>query len=170
MTAGLAIIVLCSVTVVFDVLFRRVPNWLILGGIAVHIGMFLLTGTGWNALDIQQSLLGGVIGLALFVPLYALRAMGAGDVKFFALLGAMMGPSYLIPLWLIGSVLAGVHAMAWYVTNRSAFPALAGWHKWTARIHDAAWFQNMMHKRAGRKGIPYAAYLAVGGLVIVTTG
>lgn len=120
-------------------------------------------------MTVSSSLLGGVIGLAFFLPLYALRAMGAGDVKFFALLGLMMGASALLPIWLIASVIAGMHALVWYVANKRLV-MLPTWHLLLARVSGNNWYQmmhGMMHeRREGRSGIPYAAYLAIAALIV----
>jgi prepilin peptidase CpaA len=57
------------------------------------------------------ALLGVLVGLALFLPLYLLRAMGAGDVKLLAALGAFMGPVEVIGLALSVLVAGGLLAV-----------------------------------------------------------
>jgi Flp pilus assembly protein protease CpaA len=50
---------------------------------------------------------GAALGLLALLPFYALRWMGAGDVKFFAVLGLMLGWQALLPVWLVASLAAG---------------------------------------------------------------
>ena len=113
---------LCAVAVTYDLFFRRIPNGLVLAGMALGLfiqsyshpgaGLFSLSGGG---LGLDSALLGALTGLALFLPLYALRAMGAGDVKLLAMLGVWLGPSSVAwtALWtlLAGGVLALVVAL-----------------------------------------------------------
>ncbi len=161
----MAIILLGIAVIAYDLLFRRVPNWLLLAALGIHVGWLVVTGQGPGGTGVSQSLIGGCVGLALFLPLYALRAMGAGDVKFFALLGLMMGASALLPIWLIGSIIAGVHAVAWHVASRQLV-MLPAWNLFTDKVTANGWYQAMVKNREGRRGIPYAAYLAIGAIAI----
>ncbi|GGB97789.1 membrane protein [Oxalicibacterium flavum] len=162
------VISLCAAVIIYDLLFRRVPNWLLLAAFMSHVGWLVVMGNGLNGIDIWQSLIGGFVGLVLFLPFYALHAMGAGDVKFFALLGLMMGVSALLPIWLIGSVIAGLHAVAWHVASRQLV-MLPAWNLLTDKVTGNSWYQAMLKNRKGRRGIPYAAYLAIGAIAISTT-
>jgi len=65
-----------------------------------------------GAIGAMQALLGVVVGLALFMPMYLGRAMGAGDVKLLAALGAFAGPVEIISLALCILVAGGVLAVA----------------------------------------------------------
>ena len=165
-TISTLFVCVCIVVILYDILFRRVSNRLLLTAGLVHVGWLAFFGHGLGGIDPWQSLLGGAIGFALFIPLYALRAMGAGDVKFFALLGFMMGPQYLIPLWLIGSVLAGVHAAVWYVSTRSPVMASTTWQRIQGLVVSSHMYRTLLERRAGRRGIPYAAYLAIAAIFI----
>lgn len=158
---NLFLLALCLAVLVWDALFLRVPNRLLLFALAVQVIYMVVTGQGVGGIDVWQSLTGGVIALVLFIPLYALRAMGAGDVKFFALLGLMLGAAYLIPLWLIAGVLAGAHAMIFY-RYRNEVPVIPVWiHSVIQRLRNSAACRRILNGRQGREGIPYAAYLAV---------
>ena len=42
------------------------------------------------------AMVGAGLGFLLLIPFYAIRAMGAGDVKFLAALGALLGPQTLL--------------------------------------------------------------------------
>lgn len=156
---------LCTAVFFYDILFRRVPNQLIILALLVHAVDLIFTRSGIGDITPWQSLLGGVIGLLIFVPLYAMKAMGAGDAKFFALLGLLLGPKFLVPLWLISSLLAGIHALCFYFTQHSgiSIPQLDNLKQ---RIFLSDKYQRMIQMRHGRQGIPYAAYLAVAAILI----
>lgn len=150
-----------------DLCARRVPNVLLVVGLAI--------GAAWHAImvfgqptipDLNAALLGLVIGLVAMLPFYAIRWMGAGDVKFFATLGFLLGAKALLPIWIIGSLLCGVHAFA-VLALRAAprwAPQVAIWQD---SIQQSAWYQRILAPRQGRQGLPYAAYLGIGALVQV---
>lgn len=159
---------LCCAVFFSDLLFRRVPNILVLLALLVQAGFLFFSQELPTSLasEWRPAALGLVIGFLIFIPFYAFRAMGAGDVKFFALLGFWMGPAALTPVWLAGSLLAGAHAMViiagnspslWWVRERglSALSRLRRFSCWRAAV------KYVVGARRGRFGIPYAAYLAV---------
>ncbi len=80
---------LLGVAVVSDLRHHRIPNLLILLGLGLGLaGQFYSTGvTG-----LGNGLLGMLIGFALFLPMYALGGMAAGDVKLMAMVGAFLTP------------------------------------------------------------------------------
>lgn len=104
-----------------DLREHRIPNVMVLlllctgvflnatGPANTHQGPFSITP---GALGAGQSLLGVLVGLALFLPLYLWRAMGAGDVKLLAALGAFAGPVEVISLALLTLVAGGLLATA----------------------------------------------------------
>src|ERR1700744_896308 len=98
-----------SVTVsVFDIRSRRVPNWLIGLGVVFACILFVATPDASTAIPLQ-SLLGALVAFAVFLPLYIFGAMGAADVKVFAVLGLWLGAGALGPIWLWASAAGGGH-------------------------------------------------------------
>lgn len=148
-----------------DLYARRVPNaWLIagLGGGAVSLAACSLA-SGLDAVAPHAA--GLLLGLCSLLPFYVMRWMGAGDVKFFAVLGFLLGWQALLPVWIGASLLAGVHAVAVY-----------GWRslrlhlplRLTLLQHNVAQHRvlapalhQVQQARGGRQGIPYAAYLGL---------
>jgi prepilin peptidase CpaA len=115
-----ALSALCALAVAHDLLFRRIPNGLVLAGIALGIlfqivSPALAEPSQLTRIGFSGALLGGLIGLGLFLPLYCLRAMGAGDVKLLAMVGVWLGPISVAwaALWtlLAGGMLAVVVAL-----------------------------------------------------------
>lgn len=90
-----------------DLRARRVPNWLTVSGV--------IAGIAGNAFFQPHGSLiamaGIVCALVVYVPLYALRGMGAGDVKLMAAVGAFAGPSAWIAIFLATALLGGVAAL-----------------------------------------------------------
>jgi prepilin peptidase CpaA len=110
----LAIIAVISLAAFFDMEWRRIPNWLILFGLSVALGLNGFRGMN----ELYQSLLGIGAGIGiLFIP-FAFRWIGAGDVKFLGVMGGFVGP-YLLPrvLW-YSIVVTGVMAIITVIQRR----------------------------------------------------
>src|SRR5450759_709626 len=93
---------------VFDVLQHRIPNWLTYPGIVLGV---VLRGVlfGWKGLGSAGEgllLTGGIMFL-----FYAVRAMGAGDVKLMAAIGSLVGPGQAIVVLLATAICGGVMAI-----------------------------------------------------------
>ncbi|MEM4990359.1 A24 family peptidase [Collimonas sp. H4R21] len=157
----------CAAIFSYDCLFRRVPNKFLLIAIAVQLGFFLWLGKGLNGIGWLNALSGFAVGLAFFLPLYALRAMAAGDVKFFAVLGFLLGPGALLPAFLIASLIAGAHAAVMYASRLGMVPRM---QLIAMRVMRWPLCQRLLEKRGKRVGIPYAAYLALAGAWIGVHG
>ena len=74
---------------------RRIPNALVSVGLCVAVAGSALGITG---LSLGACLSGAVVGLLLFLPLYVFRAVGAGDAKLMAVVGALQGTGAV--LWI----------------------------------------------------------------------
>lgn len=82
------IIVFIAIAFIMDIRTSRIPNWLNGVGIILgFIGHLLLEG--WEGLSF--SFIGSITGFILVLILYGLGAVGAGDVKLFAAMGALLG-------------------------------------------------------------------------------
>ena len=93
---------------VYDIRFRSIANWLVLGGIIAGFAWNLYSG-GWSGLGHAAEGLG--LGFALYFPLYLLKARGAGDVKLLAAVGAIVGPGNCFWVFLLTAILGGIIAM-----------------------------------------------------------
>lgn len=99
---------------------RRIPNLLVLLTLSAGVVLNVIgpdNGSGGlfhffpGAQGASGALLGALTGFAFFLPLYLLRAMGAGDVKFMAALGSFVGPVEAVNLALSILVMGGVLAV-----------------------------------------------------------
>lgn len=105
-------------SVKFDVTERRIPNKFIATSLVLSMVFSVL---GWTVPHVRgvdgfiQWGGGLLIGFACLIPLYLLRAMGAGDVKLMSACGACLGTHLAWQASLMSLVLAGVLALAWMV-------------------------------------------------------
>lgn len=65
-----------------------------------------------GARGLEAAALGLALGFAVYLGLYLLRGMGAGDVKLMAAVGALAGPANWFTIFVLTSVLGGVMALA----------------------------------------------------------
>jgi len=102
---------------VYDILYRRIPNWLVLpcwvGGFVVNA--FL--ASSWIE-GLKTAGLGFGLAMLIYMPLYLLRGMGAGDMKLMAALGAFAGPVAWLFIFLFSGIVGGVVALIMMVVHR----------------------------------------------------
>lgn len=100
---------LLALACVTDLRTRRIPNVLTFSAGAVALLFHLATG-GW--IGAAWSIAGYLVGAVLFLPMFMLRGMGAGDVKLLAAIGAWLGPGQVAIVALVTSVVGGALGLA----------------------------------------------------------
>lgn len=92
----------------YDVRYRRIPNPFVLGtlvsGLAVNTIIAGLPG-------LSASVTGCLLAFILMFMLHIFGAMGAGDVKLFASIGAVIGVHLVLPTFLVVVLTGGVLAV-----------------------------------------------------------
>lgn len=114
-------LLLCAV--VFDLRFRRIPNYLTLPAMGIGI-LWGLTQGGLSAAG--ASILGLFLGGVLLFPLFALGKFGGGDVKLLAAIGALRGASFVWRATLLGAASGGVLAILMLMYRRELGHYLLG--------------------------------------------
>lgn len=118
-----ALLLFVTLAAVYDLASRRIPNRLLLAGLAAALLLHTLAGApGWRAP--WSWLAGAATGLVLFLPLYLLRGMAAGDVKLMAMVGAFAGPLLALKIGLASCLAGGVMALAILLYRRRCGAAL----------------------------------------------
>jgi len=152
---------IASAACVTDLRTRRVPNVLTLGA-AVAAMAFHAAGHGGSGL--LFALFGWGLGLLVFLPLFALRGIGGGDVKLLAALGAWLGPSMVLWVAAFAAIAGGVFALivsAKHGYTRKAFSNVWGllsyWRVMGVQTHPGLTLDAATAPR-----LPYALPMAAG--------
>lgn len=115
-TLDLMLLVLVVSAASTDLAIRKIPNLLLLlawcGVFAVHLSGATPSGSAGNALA------GAATGFAMFIPLYALRGMAAGDVKLMATVGLFLGPGQTVHACILAWCAGGVMALLIILATR----------------------------------------------------
>ena len=111
MLNAIEVILICLVAqaAVSDLAIRKIPNVLILSGLLLAMILHLIGGSPWA--PVSQWLSGTLAGFFLFLPLYVLRGMAAGDVKLMAMVGAFVGPAAALHIGVLAYLIGGVMAV-----------------------------------------------------------
>jgi Flp pilus assembly protein protease CpaA len=163
----LSILLVTGLSVFFDLMVRRIPNWIIAFGLSG--GLLLNASHGFD--QFSQSLLGFIGGIAVFIVPFALGWMGAGDVKYFGVVGALLGvgwlPRVLFYSILTAGVLAvGYIAVGWFGASSGFFKNM--WRDWKlAVISFGQVLPDSISKRTakGADSVPWGVAIGAGTLV-----
>ena len=102
-----AFVLVTVLAALLDLRSRRIPNALTVTGVAA--ALVLRAPLGWE--NVADGALGVGLALLLTVPFFLVKAMGGGDVKLMAVVGAFMGPVELVGACLLIGLLGGVVAL-----------------------------------------------------------
>jgi prepilin peptidase CpaA len=159
---GVAFTLLLVAGCVSDLRSRKIPNELVVAILAGGWLFALTSPDSWRALG--MSLAGTAVGFGIWIAFYLARAIGAGDVKFFAATGAWLGPGLTWRAALIAAVAGGVFAIIMLLLERRLGAvvrrlALAISSKSVVLLHDQP------PRQTKHKTLPYGVALAVGALI-----
>jgi prepilin peptidase CpaA len=119
-------VLILLVAVVWDIRFKRIPNWLTFPSMIVALSYYVIVG-GFQGL--LFSLQGAAVGMAILMIPYFMRGMGAGDVKLVGVVGAFLGVGKVVLalLWtaLVGGLYATILLIYYVCLKRIAQPYLS---------------------------------------------
>ncbi len=111
------LVILVVVAGAYDILYRRIPNWLVLPcwilGFAVNAA---IADRVWSGLGSAAAGFG--LAMLVYFPLYLLRGMAAGDVKLMAAIGALVGPTAWLFIFIFSGLVGGVIAIFVMLAHR----------------------------------------------------
>jgi prepilin peptidase CpaA len=114
-----ALLAVVLAAAVFDVRYRRIPNWLTVSGVLIGIALNAFLAQSLQARGMfRSSLIGLAAGFGVYFVLYALRAMGAGDVKLMAAVGAIVGWPNWFGIFIVTAMLGGLMAIILVLLRR----------------------------------------------------
>jgi len=158
----LVLLVLVTTAAIVDLARRRIPNLLLLTAWVTALPLLLLAPQPGAAMT--SALAGALCGLLVFLPLYLLRGMAAGDVKMMATVGLFVGPYDTLQVAVITCCVGGVMAVAIIVAKGRLQHALANVGDllrplWLRVRGIPAAAEPMRHASVG--GMPYGLAIAL---------
>jgi prepilin peptidase CpaA len=92
----------------WDLTTKRIPNALTFGAALLALAAHGVVD-GWSGAAISVG--GWLVGVAAFLPFFALGGLGAGDIKLLGAIGAWLGPVAAIWVALFSGIAGGVMAI-----------------------------------------------------------
>jgi prepilin peptidase CpaA len=161
MAAAGVLLLLLVVAIVFDLRERRIPNPLV--ATMLLAGVLVSTMLDPVVPGLLRAIAGAGIGLAIWIPGWLLRMMGAGDVKLFAAAGAWLGPAGTVNASIAAAVVGGALALVMMLRRRGR--TRTGQALWVAAAAPRTLVTARSDPTAARELVPYSLAIAAGVLV-----
>jgi prepilin peptidase CpaA len=143
----------------FDLLRRRLPNLLTLGGGTAALAMLAVKGHGWLGTAWASCLGAAMIASLLTLPAYANRLLGAGDVKLLLSMGLLGGLKALMITYVFAGLLVGLASIVWIWAYR--------WEAWFAFQVARIGVPGISIPEPTGRRLPFGFALAVGFTIAV---
>ncbi|MFC1501236.1 prepilin peptidase [Elusimicrobiota bacterium] len=144
-----------------DIIYRKVFNSVTLS--AIILGVFLNLSL-YGPSGLKKAFLGLLIGFLILFPVYLLGGIGAGDVKFTAAVGAIMGMKFVFFGILYGAVIAGLCSLILLLLKKNLKATISDIF---GRILLFFTFKKQHYLKFEKSSLylPYAALLSIGMLI-----
>lgn len=137
-----------------DLTTRKIPNWITVSGAVLGVALQTWFGGLHGA---WMSVTGAVLGIGIFIGLFIAGGMGAGDVKLFGAVGALIGPQALLLVFVVTGILGGISAIGLAVFRGRLREILDRTGQLLSGLHQ--------EKSADALRLPYGVVIAVGVLL-----
>ncbi|EZH65396.1 hypothetical protein DH09_17360 [Bacillaceae bacterium JMAK1] len=134
------------IATIIDLRTWKIPNWLTLSATVIGVTH---NGFMYGLDGLFTSLLGMIIGFAIFFCFYLMKAYGAGDVKLMAAIGAIMGVPFILYSSIIIVLIGGLVSIIVLIVR----------HRQRRRDHLA---KNQMNT-----AFPFSLWITVGSVLTV---
>jgi prepilin peptidase CpaA len=159
------VVLVSGLSAFLDYRIRKIPNWLIL--IGLFSGVLLNAANGGSHL--LQSIIGVVVGIVVLLVPFAFGWIGAGDVKFFGVVGALLGVNWLPRVFFYSALVAGIIAVGYAIVGAARFSRVRG--MWMdLRLAIVSWgrvLPDPVHKRILDRSdsVPWGVAFAAGTII-----
>lgn len=169
---SITLLILLLIAVWQDIRYYCIPNLLVFPGAAIGLLLNTFLPQEMGGLGALPSLAGLGVGLVILLPLYILRAMGAGDIKLMAMIGTFVGPSSILMITVYVLLAGGILALS-VALLRGRFSKLIDNLKFMLFLRLAGTSTmslpttKTLDQSAGK--LPYGAAIAAGTLFYLVT-
>lgn len=151
---GLLFLLWMCYAAVYDFQYRRCENWLIVTGLFLAlISVSIFNDRNPVHIGLAESFLGFIAAFFVLLVFYLKKMMGAGDVKFAAILGIWVGFKLLLPIWVLSCVFAVLHGVVVRSNLKYFFAPAVRWR-------DGS-------EEKGGRFIPYVTYLSTATVIVL---
>ncbi len=156
-------ILLVVMASIADLHNRRIPNWLVVPGLAAGL---VVSAARYGLHGFGQSLSGAALAVLATGVFVWLKGMGMGDLKLLAAVGAWIGPSQLVIALVVTGLAGGAMALLWAVCRGSLGKSLDS----VTDLVTGVWRRDGFHRPEITSGsatalkIPYAPAIAIGSV------
>ena len=150
-----------------DLTRMRIPNWLTLPGLLLAL---CLGGLAGGLEGLLHAACGAAVALAILLPPFAFRAIGAGDVKACMVLGALWGPAVFLPAfgWMIAA--GGLLALALLAIRGELGALLVRWARSATATVLTRRITYFGPAHGAATGLPFAVCMALGAAAYAAWG
>lgn len=159
----LGIVLVCAA--ILDLRTGKIPNMLIVAGLI--LGLICRIGAGgiwFVSIWPQNTGISGVLPVLLLAALlwllFRLHALGAGDVKLFAVIASMSEPTVFISVFLFSFMAAAIYACFKLAVHKELVPCLI---RFSQYIRDSVTAKQLMpYPRQDRLSMHFAVAILAG--------
>ncbi|MFV0344046.1 MAG: prepilin peptidase [Anaerocolumna sp.] len=115
-----------------DLKSYKIPNTIILIGYLFGL-FFFCQEQEWTS--IHKWVLSIFIPILILFPLFFIKALGAGDIKLFSVIGGFFGISYVINLIVISFLIGGILAVFQLCKNKNLSSRISFFLSYVKKLH-----------------------------------